>query len=168
MLQDAKVGTLIGIESHMYKDCPALFTAKSNEKTKLLFIDKEGFDLYLKDFLMGRHRKIMNFYQSVIFLRNTQQSFHSLLRLVLMSEHKTVIANTCVLEQGDVCKYLFFVINGRFTVIRSVDFIDELIAPLEHQLKFVEGLNKQSQIQAATQKLRFQEPSEYACTSFRK
>ena len=56
------MGTLIGIESYLYDDCPALFTAKSNEKTKLLFIDKEGFDLYLKDFLLVRHRKIMDYY----------------------------------------------------------------------------------------------------------
>ena len=62
MLQDAKVGTIVGIESHMYDDCPAIFTAKSNEMTKLLFIDKAGFDLYLKDFLLARHRKIMDFY----------------------------------------------------------------------------------------------------------
>jgi len=55
MLQDAKVGTLVGIESHMYEDCPALFTTKSNEKTKLLMIDKEGFEIYMKDYLLAKH-----------------------------------------------------------------------------------------------------------------
>ena len=38
MLQDAKVGCLIGVESHMYEDCPAMFTTKSDEKTKLLMM----------------------------------------------------------------------------------------------------------------------------------
>jgi len=58
MLQDAKVGTLVGIESHMYEDCPALFTTKSNEKTKLLMIDKEGFEMYIKDYLLAKHQKV--------------------------------------------------------------------------------------------------------------
>ena len=141
MLQDAKIGTLIGIESHMYEDCPGLFTAKTNEKTKLLFIDKAGFDLYLKEYLLGRHRKILDFYQNVVFLKNTKTTFRNLLRLVLMSEYKTVFANTCVVKQGDLCKYLYFIANGRFSVIRTLDFIDELLIPLEEQMTFVEGVD---------------------------
>ena len=90
MLLDVKVGTLIGVESHMYEDCPALFTAKSNEKTKLLFIDKEGFDIYIKDYLMEKHRKILNFYQSLIFLKKTKETFRGILKLVLLSECKQV------------------------------------------------------------------------------
>ena len=62
MLQDVKVGSLVGVESHMYDNFPALFTAKSNEKTKLLFIDKDGFDLYLKEFLIAKHRRILDYY----------------------------------------------------------------------------------------------------------
>ena len=131
MLQDAKVGTLIGIESHLYDDCPALFTAKTNEKTKLLMIDKAGFDLYMKDYLLTKHRKILNFYQSSIYLKKTKETFRDLLKLVLMSECKTVFANTCVVQQNDRCKYLYFIVNGRFTVIRSVDFIEDLLVPLE-------------------------------------
>jgi len=56
----------------MYNDFPALFTAKSNEKTKLLFIDKIGFDLYIKDFLMQKHKKILDYYQSTWWLKQTQ------------------------------------------------------------------------------------------------
>lgn len=48
-----------------------------------------------------------------------------------MSECKTVFANTCVVQQNDKCKYLYFIVNGRFTVIRSVDFIEDLLVPLE-------------------------------------
>jgi len=71
MLADAKVGTLIGIESHLYEDCPACFTAKSNEKTKLLFIDKAGFDLYMKELILRKQRKIMDYYKQAIFLKKT-------------------------------------------------------------------------------------------------
>ena len=88
MLQDAKVGTLIGVESHMYEDCPALFTTKSNEKTKLLWIDKDGFEMYIKDYLLAKHQKVQQFYQSTLFLRETKQTFRGLLRLVLMTEMK--------------------------------------------------------------------------------
>ena len=71
MLRDAKVGTLIGIESHLYEDCPACFTAKSNEKTKLLFIDKAGFILYMKDYILAKQNKIMQYYQNALFLKKT-------------------------------------------------------------------------------------------------
>ena len=114
----------------MYDNFPALFTAKSNEKTKLLFIDKTGFDMYIKELLIAKHRKILQHYQSTYWLKNTQQSFRGLLKLVMMSECKSVFANTCVVQQGERCKYLYFVKNGRFTVIRTIDFIDELIVPL--------------------------------------
>ena len=51
--------------------------------------------------------------------------------MVLMSEWRSVFANTKVVGQGDLCKYLYFVANGRFTIVRTVDFIDELNVPLE-------------------------------------
>ncbi len=46
--------------------------------------------------------------------------------LTLMSENKSVLSNTCVVQQGDLCKYIYFVLNGRFTVVRSIDLIDTL------------------------------------------
>lgn len=131
LLIDVKVGTLIGIESHMYDDCSALFTAKSNEKTKLLFIDKAGFELYLKDFLLVKHRKLMQHYQYAVFLKKTKETFRGLLKLVLMSESKQVQSNTCVIRQNDLCIFLYFIVNGRFTIVRSVDFIEDLTVPLE-------------------------------------
>ena len=50
MLADIKVGKPFGLESHCYDGCPAIYTIKSDEKTKLLFIDTEGFQKYLKEF----------------------------------------------------------------------------------------------------------------------
>ena len=94
MLQDAKVGSLVGVESHMYDGCLALFTCKTNEKTKLLFIDKKGFDLYIKDFLLTKHQKVHQFYQNLTFLKETRQTFRGLLRLVLMTEMKKILAKT--------------------------------------------------------------------------
>ena len=122
MLQDAKVGTLVGIESHMYEDCPALFTTKSNEKTKLLMIDAEGFEMYIKDYLLAKHQKVQQFYQSTLFLKQTKQTFRGLLKLVLMTEMKKVLAKTVAVQQGDQCKYLYFINFGQFTILRSVAF----------------------------------------------
>jgi len=59
-----KVGTLIGTESHMYDDCLSAFTAMTNEKTKLLRIDKKGFSLYIKSFLLAKFEKLFTFYQN--------------------------------------------------------------------------------------------------------
>jgi len=49
LFKEANVGTLIGVESQLYgPECMSCFTAMTNEKTKLLFIDAEGFELYMK------------------------------------------------------------------------------------------------------------------------
>lgn len=168
LLKDAKVGSLIGIESHLYDDCPAVFTAKTNEKTKLLFIDKEGFDLYLKDYLLEKHRKIMNYYQRLNFIKQTKETFRGLLRLTLMSECKSVYANSCVVMQNDVCKYLYFIVNGRFTIARSLEFIEDLTEPIEHQIQFVEGVSRETQVLQARMQLMYQDPENYNCTTSRK
>ena len=63
-----------------------------------------------------------------------------------MSEYKTVFANTCVVKQGDICKYLYFIAKGRFTVARSLEFIEDLTVPLEDQMNFVEGVPRDVQL----------------------
>ena len=137
-----KVGSLVGAISHLYEDMTALFTIKSNEKTKLFFIDKAGFDLYIKDFLLAKQKVKMDFFYGTMFLRKTKEDFRAILKLVMMSELKTVYANTCVVNQGDLCKYLYFVTNGRFTLVRNLEFIEDLTAPLEQQLPYAEGLDR--------------------------
>lgn len=61
-----------------------------------------------------------------------------------MSEWKTVFANTCMVAQGDLCKYLYFIVNGKFTIARTLDFIEELTEPLEQQMKFIEGVPRET------------------------
>jgi hypothetical protein len=39
------------------------YTAMTDEKTKLLFIDKEGVDKYLKDDFLAQYETIFNFYR---------------------------------------------------------------------------------------------------------
>ena len=80
------------------------------------------------------------------FLSRTSQNLRNLLKLVLMSEYKVVHANTCLVEQGDVCKYLYFITKGKMTIARAVDFIEELSVPLEQQMTFVEGLDRDTQV----------------------
>ena len=50
-LVDAKCGTLVGMESHMYEDCPAMFTVCTSEKTKMLSIDITGFNKFIRPFM---------------------------------------------------------------------------------------------------------------------
>ena len=58
------------------------------------------------------------FYQNLTFLKETRQTFRGLLRLVLMTEMKKILAKTVAVCQGDQCKYLYFVNNGQFTILR--------------------------------------------------
>ena len=148
----------------MYDGCLALFTCKTNEKTKLLFIDKKGFDLYIKDFLLAKHQKVHQFYQNLTFLKETRQTFRGLLRLVLMTEMKKILAKTVAVQQGDQCKYLYFVNNGQFTILRKVGFIDKLEFPLEKQFNCAEGLDRDAELIKAKSNLPYLDPADYVCS----
>jgi len=84
----------------MYTDeeCMSPFTAMTNEKTKLLRIDKKGFELYMKSFLLANQEKLFTFYYNQMFLGETKSSFKRLLPLVAMTQIKKVMANTLVVE----------------------------------------------------------------------
>jgi hypothetical protein len=88
MLREAPVGTLFGVESHIYPDCMSCVTAMTDEKTKLLFIDKEGVDKYLKEDFLAQYETIFNFYNEQMFLKATNPSFTELLPLVMMTKQK--------------------------------------------------------------------------------
>ena len=98
MLQDAKVGSLVGVESHLYDNCNNIFTIKSDEKTKLIMIDAEGFKKYVKDFVNQKHQRIINMYQSMPFLRNTTSTFQGLMQLVLLTDIRQIYADTLIVR----------------------------------------------------------------------
>ena len=56
LLQDVNAGTLLGAELHLF-DFPNLFTSETCEKTKLLEIDRIGFDLFMKEFVRAKYAK---------------------------------------------------------------------------------------------------------------
>lgn len=58
-LKDATLGTLIGQDCHYDQNLCNLYTAETSEKTKLIEIDKSGFDLYMRGFLKSRYDKII-------------------------------------------------------------------------------------------------------------
>ena len=47
-----------------------------------------------------------------------------------MTDMKKVLAKTVAVQQGDKCKYLYFINFGQFTILRSVAFIENLTVPL--------------------------------------
>lgn len=56
LLQDANSGTLLGVDLHLW-DTPNLFTTETCEKTKLLEIDRKGFDLFMREYLKSKLSK---------------------------------------------------------------------------------------------------------------
>jgi hypothetical protein len=51
------------METYLY-DTESCFTVVTNEKTKLLFIDKEGFNKYLRADYLSFYNSIFQFYRS--------------------------------------------------------------------------------------------------------
>ena len=75
-MKDLNVGNLIGNDIHQYPEMKNQYTAETSEKTKLIRIDKEGFNLYFKGFLESKYNKIINFLQSTGNLRRTRSNFN--------------------------------------------------------------------------------------------
>ena len=115
LFKKANVGTTVGVESHLYgPDCTSCFTAVTNEKTKLLFIDAEGFEKYLKQDLLMHYDSVFEFYRKQPFIKNSNCSFKDLLPLIMSTKYKSVLDETIIVEQDDPCKFIYFVKNGSF------------------------------------------------------
>ena len=95
-MRDANVGTLFGQEIHLFEDLPNLFTAETSEKTKYLHIDKAGFNLYFKEFLKQKYDKCVHFIQGLTFLKETKTNKSNFYRLLMMINHKFIMANTII------------------------------------------------------------------------
>lgn len=111
LLQDVNAGTLLGAELHLF-DFPNLFTSETCEKTKLLEIDRMGFDLFMKEFVRAKYAKYEAFYRGMSFLRRTKISEKAMLSLITMTNSKKVMADTMIVKQDDPCKFLYFVAVG--------------------------------------------------------
>ena len=82
-----------------------------------------------------------------------------------MTEMKKVLAKTLAVQQGDPCKYLYFVNFGQFTILRSVSFIESLTVPLELQHTYPEGADRESELIKAESNLPYLDPADYHCIS---
>jgi CRP-like cAMP-binding protein len=65
------------------------------------------------------------------WLKKTVGTLRGMMQLVLMTEIKQVFANTLIVRQNELCKFLYFIQKGNFTVIRDIEFIESLNCPIE-------------------------------------
>lgn len=96
-LYDAKCGSVIGVEPHMYKDCPYLFSVEASEKSKFIQIDLKGFAEHMRGLIQDRHDRIYRFLRKQPFIKEVKHLMLKLLPLVLMLERKEVAKDTLVL-----------------------------------------------------------------------
>lgn len=98
-LKDANIGTLVGQDIHCDKRLPNLFTSETSEKTKLIEIDKTGFDKYMRGFLESRYEKIISFFNGAGgYLKSTRSNFSSFMNLVMMINTRKVLNNTLIIK----------------------------------------------------------------------
>ena len=84
---------------------------------------------------------------------------------MLMTEMKKVLAKTVAVQQGDRCKYLYFVNFGQFTILRQLSFIEKVTVPLAQQYKHVEGTDREAELIKLESNLPYLDPTDYACIS---
>jgi adenosine deaminase len=98
LLQDANLGSLIGTDIHLFPGLVNLFTAETCEKTILIQIDKQGFNLFLKGFLAEKYDRFASFLKGFPFLKQTRANKKAFYSLVMMMNSKKVMANTIIVE----------------------------------------------------------------------
>jgi hypothetical protein len=158
-MQDANCGSLLGEELHLY-DSENLFTAETCEKTKLLEIDKVGFEMYMQTFLRDKYAKFESVYRNFSFLKNTKKDPKSMLSLVTKTNSKKVMANTVMINQGDPCRFVYFVSVGQFILLRNVDYITSISAPIE-KLMPSKSPKTEKEIHDFEERLPFEDPKKY-------
>lgn len=98
-LRDAACGSLIGHAIHCYPDMSGnQFTAETSEKTKLIRIDLEGFNRFLKGSLDSRHNKIISFIQTMGIIKRTRSNFNDFMNLVTLFNIRKVQSNTTIVR----------------------------------------------------------------------
>jgi hypothetical protein len=98
-LKDANLGTLIGQDFHFDNSLPNLYTSETSEKTKLIEIDKEGFNLYMRGYLQSRYDKIISLLNGAGgYLKSTRSNFGAFMNLVMMINTRKVLNNTIIIK----------------------------------------------------------------------
>ena len=74
------------------------YTSETSEKTKLIEIDKEGFNKYIKGFLETKYSKLITFLQTLGNLKRTRGDFSAFMNLVMMFNSRKVNQNTTMVR----------------------------------------------------------------------
>lgn len=154
---------MIGQDIHVFPDIKNQYISETSEKTKLIRFDKQGFNMYLKGFLEAKYQKIITFINTVGTLKRTRSNFSAFMNLVMMFNSRKVAGNTTLVRQGELCNYLFFVNNGHFMLLRSIDFIDSLNCRMEELVPRNAADPNQALIELE-KTLPFEDPKKYSCT----
>lgn len=167
-LRDAPCGSLIGHTIHCYPELEGnQFTAETSEKTKLIRIDLEGFNRYMKGFLDAKHNKIITFLNTIGILKRTRSQFNSFMNLVTLFNSRKVMSNTVIVRQDETCKFLYFINYGKFILLRNIDFIEALDEPLQNFVR-KDASDTQNALIELEKTLPFANPKDFPCSYSRK
>lgn len=112
------------------------FTIKTNEKTKLIIIDKSALDFHIREYLHEEFYSKYRFMRELKCLGKSRHSFTNMLPIVARSKLKRVQKNTLILRQGDATKNIYFIKQGQCSVLRNIRFIKpsflEQLTTLKH------------------------------------
>ena len=120
-----KRGEVFGHEPHIFPGRRVLapFTIKTNEKTRLLVIEKEAVDKYCAKILRGQFDVKYDFLQQLRQLGKTRDSFDRMLPLVSIAKHRTVPKQSIIVSQGEAKEHIFFVKQGQVKLLKELEFI---------------------------------------------
>lgn len=84
LFDELEKGQVFGFIPHIFRDQNVLspFTIKTNEKTRLLVIEKEGVDKFCSEFLRQEFMDKYNFLKQLKYFGDTRLSFHRILPIV--------------------------------------------------------------------------------------
>jgi len=63
-------------------------------------------------------------------MKDYKHEIIKMLPLILMIEQKKSMGNTVIVEQGDLCRFVYWAFKGTFQILRKIKFIEKLNRPL--------------------------------------
>jgi hypothetical protein len=119
-----KSGEVFGYLSYIFDNSvKSPFTIKTNEKTRLILVEKKAIELYCKDYLLEEFYSKYRFMKELKCLGETRHSFFKMLPIITISKLKRIAKNTLLLKQGENTGKIYFIKQGTVTVLRSLRFI---------------------------------------------
>ena len=121
-----KRGEQFGFLSYIFdENIRAPFTIKTNEKTRLILIEKKAIQLYCKDHLKEEFNSKYRFMKELKCLGDTRHSFLRMLPIIMRAKLKSVAKNTLLIRQGEPTGKIYFIKQGTCSVLRQLKFIKQ-------------------------------------------